>query len=89
MMITDELAPHLQKQVDLGISGTDILHGELKNLMYQTEKNLEAARNGDPLEEWEHDESDDYMLGELDAYATVYKLTYLLAFAIDERRKNA
>jgi hypothetical protein len=31
------LAPRLQKLVDLGESGTDILHGELKNLMLNAE----------------------------------------------------
>ena len=32
-METTQLAPHLQRMVDAGVSGTDILHGELKNLM--------------------------------------------------------
>ena len=34
------LDPRLQKLIDLGESGTNILHGELKNLMYQTEQAL-------------------------------------------------
>jgi len=82
------LSPRLQKLVDMGESGTDILHGELKNLMYETERNLEAARNNEPLADNEYDESDDYLLGQLEAYATVYQLTYELAFAISDRSKN-
>ena len=81
------LSPRLQKLVDMGESGTDILHGELKNLMYEAEKNMLAAQNGDPLADDEYDESDDYHNGYLDALATVYQLTYELAFAIGERRE--
>lgn len=87
MIISDELAPHLQKQVDFGISGTDILHGELKNLMYETEQDMFAALNDEPLEEWEHDESDEYLQGRLTALSDVYRLTYLLSFAISDRQK--
>lgn len=82
------LSPRLQKLVDLGESGTNILHGELKNLMYEAEKNMLAAQNGEPLAEDEHDESDDYHQGYLDALANVYQLTYELAFAISDRRKS-
>jgi len=39
-METTQLDPRLQKLVDLGESGTDILHGELKNMMYECEKIL-------------------------------------------------
>ena len=35
-----KLSERLQKLVDLGESGTDILHGELKDMMYQTEQVL-------------------------------------------------
>ena len=34
------LDPRLQKLVDLGEPGTDIMHGELKNLMYECETKL-------------------------------------------------
>ena len=37
-METTQLEPRLQKLVDMGESGTDILHGELKNLIYEAEK---------------------------------------------------
>ena len=88
MIITYELPPHLQKQVDLGTPGTDILHGELKNLMYQTEQAIYDMVNEVPLKEGEHDESDEYLQGRLTALSDIYELTYLLAFAIDDRRKN-
>jgi hypothetical protein len=68
----------LQKQVDLGESGTDILHGELKNLMYDTQTRLSDIEDGP---------AKDYLEGVLDAYVEVYKLTYDLAFAISDRAK--
>jgi hypothetical protein len=70
----------LQKQVDLGESGTDILHGELKNLMYDTEQRLADADGADPIYT--------YLEGMLDAYVEVYQLTYDLAFAISDRAKT-
>jgi len=68
------LSPRLQKLVDMGESGTDILHGELKNLMLEAE------------ESWVK-EGSKYHEGMLDAYATVYQLTYELAFAIGKRHE--
>lgn len=76
-MINTQLDPRLQKLIDLGESGTDILHGELKNLMYDTETRLSAIEDGP---------AKDYLEGVLDAYVEVYQLTYGLAFAIAERR---
>ena len=87
--INDEFPPHLQKLVDLGESGTDIMHGHLKNLMYETETNMLAAQNGEPLGEDEYDPSDDYFMGRMDALTEIYVLTYNLAFAINDRRANA
>ena len=85
-MNTDiSLPPHLQRMVNARVSGLDIMHGELKNLMLSAEQNWEAARNGDSLEEDEYDESDDYHNGRLDALTEVYKLTYDLSFAIGEQ----
>jgi hypothetical protein len=82
-----EFSPRLQKLVDLGESGLDILHGELKNLMLEAEKNMILAQNNAPLAEDEYDESDDYHHGYLDALAVVYKLTYDLSFAIGARNE--
>ena len=73
------LSPRLQKMIDMGESGTDILHGELKNLMLDTETRLSAIEDGPAR---------DYLEGVLDAYVEVYQLTYELAFAISERRAN-
>jgi len=73
------LAPRLQKLVDLGESGTDILHGELKNLMLDTETRLSGIEDGP---------AKDYLEGVLDAYVEVYQLTYQLAFAISDRTKT-
>ena len=91
-MINTQLDPRLQKLVDLGESGTDILHGELKNLMYEAEKEfLEAQRieedndYSDALESMERR----YWEGQMDALSWVYALTYQLSFAISDRRKNA
>jgi hypothetical protein len=76
--------------VDAGVSGTDILHGELKNLMLMAEQDL-----ADAIErEEETEEAMDSMVrteceGRLDALVEVYALTYQLAFAISERTKNA
>ena len=80
MIISYELPPHLQKQVDLGESGTDILHGELKNLMYETERDM------DPLDKTDNEL--EYLQGRLTALSDVYQLTYLLSFAISDRSKQ-
>jgi hypothetical protein len=86
-----QLDPRLQKLIDMGESGTDILHGELKNLMLEAETQYLEAKQ---IEE-EDDYSDAmqsmerrYWEGMLDAYSTVYQLTYELAFAISDRTKN-
>ena len=90
-METLELEPHLQRQVDLGSSGTDILHGHLKTLMLEAERELEEAQR---IEE-ENDYSDamesmerKYWEGQCDALAHVYSMTYALAFAIQERAQK-
>ena len=86
-MTTTQLDPRLQKLVDLGESGTDILHGELKNLMYQTEQALAEYTDHD---DEQYDQTVDrlHLEGMLDAYVEVYQLTYGLAFAISDRIKN-
>jgi len=89
-MKTTELEPRLQRLVDMGESGTDILHGELKNLIYEAEKEyLEIEQ-----EEREGGYSDAMLSmdrtraeGRMDALVDVYALTYQLAFAISDRIK--
>ncbi len=90
-MNTTQLEPRLQKLIDLGETGTNILHGELKNLMYQAEQEfLEAQRieedndYSDAMESMERK----YWEGMCDAYSHVYALTYQLSFAIQERTKK-
>ena len=87
------LDPRLQKLVDLGESGTDILHGELKNMMYEREKILvPLLENSNELgsdEEYDDTVERLYNEGYMDALTAVYQLTYQLAFAISDRSKNA
>ncbi len=87
-METTQLEPRLQKLIDMGESGTDILHGELKNLMLEAETEyLEIEK-----EEREGDYSDAMLSmdrtraeGRMDALVEVYNLTYALSFAIADR----
>jgi hypothetical protein len=81
------LDPRLQKLIDLGESGTNILHGELKNLMYQTEQALSEYTDHDN-EQYDQTVDRLHLEGMLDAYVEVYQLTYDLAFAISDRIKN-
>ena len=91
-METTQLDPRLQKLVDLGESGTDILHGELKNMMYECEKILvPLLENSDELgsdEDYDDTVERLYQSGYMDALTSVYALTYQLAFAISDRIKN-
>ena len=88
-MMTPEdigLPPHLQRMVNAGVSGLDIMHGELKNLILMAESDLAEAS----AVEQETEEAMDSMVrteceGRLDALVAVYKLTYDLSFAIGEK----
>lgn len=82
------LEPHLQRMVDAGVSGTDILHGELKNLMLMAEQWLTEAteiedESGEAMDSMVRTEA----TGRLDALVEVYNLTYALSFAISDRMK--
>ena len=80
---------HLQKQVDMGSSGLDIIHGHLKVLMLEAEKELERAQEiEDETEEAMDSMERRYWEGVLDSLGDVYALTYQLSFAIQERDKN-
>jgi len=90
-MMNTTLDPRLQKLIDMGESGTDILHGELKNLMLEAETDYIEIEN----EEREGGYSDAMLSmertraeGRMDALVEVYALTYQLAFAINDRIKN-
>jgi hypothetical protein len=88
--IEQGLDDYLQKQVDAGSSGLDIIHGELKTMMLDAENELELAlseegRTGEAMDSMERR----YWEGQIDALAAVYQLTYQLSFAIAEREDNA
>jgi hypothetical protein len=81
------LPPHLQRMVNAGVSGLDILHGELKNLMLIAEQDLADALEQEELSE----EAMDSMVrteatGRLDTLVDLYNLTYQLSFAIGEKK---
>jgi hypothetical protein len=76
MQPISELEPYLQKQVDAGSSGLDILHGHLKVLLLEAEERLNDALLGEGYE---------YLTGQLDALSHIYSLTYQLSFAIGDR----
>jgi hypothetical protein len=74
---------YLQKQVDMGSSGLDIMHGHLKVLMLEAEQELaEAQAIEDESEEAMDSMERKYWEGQLDALANLYSLTYDLSFAI-------
>lgn len=74
------LEPHLQKQVDHNINGLDIIHGELKNLMYEVEQEM--------FNPGVDQEILSYLTGKLDALTGLYKLTYDLSFAIMDKEEK-
>ena len=80
------LPPHLQRLVNADVSGLDIMHGELKNLMLMAEQDLASALEQEELSE----EAMDSMVrteceGRLDTLVELYNLTYQLSFAIGAR----
>jgi hypothetical protein len=80
------LPPHLQRLVNADVSGLDIMHGELKNLMLMAEQDLASALEQEELSE----EAMDSMVrteceGRLDTLVELYNLTYQLSFAIGEK----
>ena len=80
------LPPHLQRMVNAGVSGLDIMHGELKNLMLIAEQDLaEAQAREDETEEAIDSMERTYAEGYLEALSNLYKLTYDLSFAIGEK----
>ena len=87
--ITMELPDNLQKAVDVGISGLDIMHGELKWLMKEAEEQLELAQEAENKTGEAMDSMDRrYWEGQLDALSHLYQLTYSLSFAIMDKEKE-
>ena len=77
------LPPHLQRLVNAGVTGLDIMHGELKNLMLIAEQELAEAQAIEDESEEAMDSMDRTRCeGALDTLVSLYKLTYDLSFAI-------
>jgi hypothetical protein len=73
------LPPHLQRLVNYDISGLDIMHGELKNLMLIWEKELEKAQeieeeSGEAMDSMERK----YCEGFLDSLVALYNCHFRL-----------
>lgn len=84
----DKLQPHLQRLIDAGVSGIDIMHGELKLDLLAAQAEFDEASK---IEE-ENDYSDamesmdrKYWEGYVDALLKVYKDTYDISFAISAK----
>ena len=80
------LPPHLQRMVNLGMDGADIMHGELKVLMVHAEQQLDYAQeaedeSGEAMDSMERK----YWEGVLETYAELYQLTYDIAFAKNDK----
>ena len=81
-----EIQPHLQKQIDAGSSALDIMHGHLKELLYEAEQELEEAQSLEAETEEAIDSMErKYWEGQVDALSYLYSLTYALSFAIAAR----
>jgi hypothetical protein len=84
-LYSEKLDPHLQRLVDAGVNGLDIMHGHLKILMLEADAQLTEAQRIE--EENDYDDAMEsmerkYYEGMADAYTHLYKLTYDLSFAI-------
>ena len=83
------LLPHLQRMVNYNVSGLDIMHGELKNLMLIAEQQLASAIETEEESEEAMDSMDRTRCeGALDTLVELYNLTYQLSFAIGVRSEN-
>jgi hypothetical protein len=85
---SDKLEPHLQRLVDAGVPGIDIMHGQLKIDMLEAE----ASYNETVKIEEDNDYSDamesmdrKYAEGFMDAITYIYKMTYDISFAISAK----
>jgi hypothetical protein len=87
--MNNKVDSHIQRLVDAGVSGLDILHGVLKNLMLIAEKELENAQevedeSGEAMDSMDRTRCE----GVLDALTEVYALTYDISFAIEDKEKS-
>jgi hypothetical protein len=77
------LDPYLQKQVELGMDGADIMHGHLKTMMYEAEQRLAEYTDHDD-EQYDQTVNRLHLEGYLDGLSELYSLTYAIAFAKEE-----
>jgi len=76
------LEPYLQRMVDAGMDGADIMHGHLKTLMLEAETQLTLAQEAEDYSEEAMDSMERrYWEGVCEAYGELYSLTYAIAFA--------
>ena len=81
---------HLQRMIDAGVNGLDIMHGELKNLMLIAEQELAEAIALEEETESAMDSMDrTHAEGVLDTLVSLYELTYQLSFAIGARDESS
>ena len=79
------LEPYLQRQVESGMDGADIMHGHLKTLMVEAETQLALAQEAEDESEEAMDSMERrYWEGVSEAYEELYALTYDIAFAKGE-----
>ena len=79
---------HLQRMIDAGVNGLDIMHGELKNLMLIAEQQLTLAQEAEDESEEAMDSMERTRCeGILDTLVDLYNLTYQLSFAIGARNE--
>jgi hypothetical protein len=85
------LSAEIQELVDRNISGTDILHGYLKQEMLEAEQHLDTAKQieedndfSDAMESMERT----YAEGFVDALTMVNSLVIDLTYALEERARG-
>lgn len=84
------LVEEVQKLIDSGISGTDILHGYLKNMLYETDIILAPLQANSEELGSDEDYSDTvdrlYNEGYMDALIVVNQFVLDLTYAVNDRK---
>ena len=85
------LAEEVQRIVDNGVSGTDILHGYMKNMMYETDLVLAPLQENSNEVGYDENYSNTvdrlYNEGYMDALIVVNQFIIDLTYAIEERNR--
>ncbi len=85
----NELSDNVVAAIEAGVSGLDIMHGELKNMIYETEQEyLPLLKQSEEIGS-DEDYSDTvdriWLQGYLEALSDIYRLTYQLSFAMEDQ----